>query len=72
MESHCASTQARGRPSLLLCGPGEVSGRQGGARMEPEPPEKLVPRPWWLHLICDVNCIDLHNVLTEVLFYLHI
>lgn len=40
--------------------------------MEAEPPEKSVPWPWRLHLICDVNCIDLHNVLTEVLFYLHI
>lgn len=40
--------------------------------MELEPPEKLVPWPGWLHLICDVNRIDLHNVLTEVLFYSHI
>lgn len=72
MKSHGAHTQAQGRPLLRFRSPREVSGRQEGARMEPEPPEKLVPWSWWLHLICDVNCIDLHNVLTEVLFYLHI
>lgn len=30
-----------------------------------EPPEKSLPGLWRLHLICDGNCIDLHNVLTR-------
>lgn len=42
------------------------------AGMELEPPEKLLAGARWLYLICDVNCIDLHNVFTEVLFYLPI
>lgn len=48
-----------------------LSSREG-PDPELEPLEKLVLWPQWLHLICDVNCIDLHNVLAEVLFYLHI